>query len=491
MLYSETIWQEWCDRIEEDFKKKGYQHFDISFDFPSRKEELKKLISNPANISSYSFLPLIKIILRTPRFRYQDDEGELKLETKKRPISFASHFDTYIYSFYSFALNKIYQTHIHRENFDECVFAYRSDLGGKCNIQFAKEVFDYIKQKPTSVAIGLDITGYFDNIDHILLKEKWCKVLNINMLPPDQYKVFRSLTKYAYVNKSSFLKHFKINLKKEKKKKATLLDYIEGKRFKDKFLKIREENLIVTNSTCEILADKTKRYYGIPQGSSISALLSNIYLLDLDNKMNELAKNNDFLYRRYCDDIIIVCNPENAVKFEELLVLELEANHLKIQEKKLEKVLFNKDSKGNFRGFDLKKMEEKNILVLTNENEKSFYKSLQYLGFEYNGKNILIRPSSLSRYFRKMKSRITKTLLMTYGKKSKGDKIFKQQLFHRYTHLGKRNFLHYAYNSSKAFYKNSQGEIKIGMNSLAIKRQLKRHFTILIETIKQKSKRFK
>ena len=76
---------------------------------------------------------------------------------------------------------------------------------------------------------------------------------------------------------------------------------------------------------------------------------------------------------------------------------------------------------------------------------------------------------------------------MAYSNKSKSDKIWKEQLFHRYTHLGKRNFIKYAYNASKDFYTNSKGEIKEGMNSLAIKKQVRRHFSILMKILEDKN----
>ena len=76
---------------------------------------------------------------------------------------------------------------------------------------------------------------------------------------------------------------------------------------------------------------------------------------------------------------------------------------------------------------------------------------------------------------------------MSYSDKSKKEKILKKQIFERYSHLGKRNFLSYAINSSKEFYSNSKGVKKEGMNSLSIKRQLTSHFSILEQYIKDKS----
>ena len=76
---------------------------------------------------------------------------------------------------------------------------------------------------------------------------------------------------------------------------------------------------------------------------------------------------------------------------------------------------------------------------------------------------------------------------MAYSDNGKTNKIWKEQLFHRYSHLGKRNFIKYAYNAANEKYKNSKGIEKIGMNSPAIKRQLRRHFSILVETLKSKN----
>ena len=69
--------------------------------------------------------------------------------------------------------------------------------------------------------------------------------------------------------------------------------------------------------------------------------------------------------------------------------------------------------------------------------------------------------------------------MMSYSSKGKSDKIFKKQLYERYSHIGKRNFLSYARNSAKKTYKNSKGDEYLGMDSKSIKRQLSAHFGII------------
>ncbi|RZJ68847.1 MAG: hypothetical protein EOO47_24495 [Flavobacterium sp.] len=159
---------------------------------------------------------------------------------------------------------------------------------------------------------------------------------------------------------------------------------------------------------------------------------------------------------------------------------------MKIQEKKAEVITFRKNFKGNYRGFDTKKIRNK----INTSNEQSHYKSLQYLGFEFNGQNIYIRPGSLSKYFRKAKGRILKSVKMAYGSNSKAGKILKKKIYDRYTHFGERNFITYAQNAAKISYTNSSGVIRDGLNSPSIRRQLSAHFTIIEREIKKKSAHF-
>jgi RNA-directed DNA polymerase len=139
------------------------------------------------------------------------------------------------------------------------------------------------------------------------------------------------------------------------------------------------------------------------------------------------------------------------------------------------------------RGYDALKIAS--LSAPDQINNPKFYKNLQYLGFEFNGQNIFIRQASLSRYFRKMKARVRRSIIMWKSKRRKSPELFMQQILHRYTHLGKRNFLTYAYNSSKKYYVNSLGKRREGMDSPAIRRQIARHFEILENEITKRSKK--
>ncbi|MFX1708817.1 reverse transcriptase domain-containing protein [Chitinophaga sp. CC14] len=503
-MYTTTIWDEWLtqelknyveiydkksDSYKKRYLKKGYLHFDERFWLPQRKKELRSLLEN--NLVSYnkitkkkeywSFSPFLKILLKTPRYKYQEDEGVYDLETKIRPICFASHIDSLIFGFYGFALTKVYEKYIKDHVFDECVLAYRSDLG-KCNIQFAKEVIDEVRSRKECGTIALDIKGYFDNIDHVILKEKWAKVLG-EKIPFDQYKLYKVLTEYSYVVKSHIYRHFKIIKQRQAIDPRTLLDFVPAQRRYEQFNILREHNLIVVNRRNKIGI----REKGIPQGSALSALLSNIYLIDFDEMMSRKAKAEGFVYRRYCDDILIICSIQDVDRLKSFTIDSIKSDYLlNIQDKKVETIVFKSNIKGKIRAFSHKKLVD-NARPITSKNEQRFYKSLQYLGFEFNGQDIFIRSSSVSRYYRKLKARVSKTVAMAYGKKGKADQIFKEKLLHRYTHLGKRNFLKYAYNAAGCTYINAQGETKDGLCAPSIKKQVSRHMNILINVLLTKN----
>lgn len=505
-LYSDERWQRFKDKFgntSAEFKLKKYPQLDPYFDFLNFSEQIQAKVCDPTlkAIRSHSFLPFLKILTKTPKYRYQEDKASYSLDTKVRPISFASHFDSYIYAYYSFALTEEYQSYLRDKDFKNCILAYRTDLGGLCNIQFAKEAFnrvnDHIHRRGRCTAIALDITGYFDNIDHGILKEKWCKILSVNELPIDQYKVFRSLTKYSYVNYISFLKHFDINLSQLKKQNVrwqSILDLLNetvtGPSFAEKFNFLRAKKLISTNQPKKNINTGELESRGIPQGSSMSSVLSNIYLIDFDEFVNKLSNKLDFSYRRYCDDLLIICNTADAEDISAIVLSEIKKYKLVIQTKKAERIDFALNSKGKIRGFNYKKMI-KNPGLLNPENESRLYKSLQYLGFEFNGQDVYVRPGSLSRFFQKMKGRITKTIMMSYSSRSRKEQIMKKQIFERYSHLGKRNFLSYVQDAAKKSYTKSSGIPRQGFDSPAIRKQLAHHFKIIEqEIIKTSEQRF-
>jgi hypothetical protein len=360
----------------------------------------------------HSFYPFLHIDLKVKRYK----KDKKTTVDKIRPIFYASHLDSLIYSWYAVLLNQKYEAYITAKGISDSVLAYRKikyDKGNKCNIHFAKEVFDFITTQKECVAIAFDIKSFFDTIDHSLLKESWQQILQESPLPEDHYKIFRSLTKYAYVERNKAFKTLGINLKR-KIDRHKFKRICDSENFRNK---IRGQNLII----------QYPKKFGIPQGSPLSSLLSNIYLANFDETVVEYIKNIGGLYRRYSDDMIVVCPSKNAEDIIKIMENEITKYKLEINGEKTEWIFF----------------EPKKDNSLTLNRAKSSKGLLQYLGFEFNGESMFIRSASISRYYRKMKRRIKKIKKLAIKHNYTGQ-VFKRRIYEENTHLGKKNFITYA-----------------------------------------------
>lgn len=136
--------------------------------------------------------------------------------TKIRPIRYASHLDGHIYGFYaSQILLPKYEKIVQENDLDKEILAYRtipeefkgdSTFHRSSNITMAKEVFEQIiKRKNNCIALAYDLKSFYDTIDHKKLKEAWCRVLGEDKLPDDHYNIYKSLTRYCYVDLKKFV----------------------------------------------------------------------------------------------------------------------------------------------------------------------------------------------------------------------------------------------------------------------------------------------
>ena len=388
----------WEDKEKESQKERTYLHFDQKTSI----SKAKKFVTSPEQVTSHCFYPFIQNTLITPRFKKDKITGERKWEKKQREIMYASHSDTLIYSYYNILLGLNYEKRLAKEEFKDSVIAYRKL--GRSNIDFAQEAFYKISNFGECVVLAFDVSDFFPGLDHQILKESWEFIMNFDDLRKarDHYNVYKSLTRFAYVEKRSLDSLFKVKEKRSEGKK--IFRYCSGKEFREK---VRANKLIKVNQEVK----------GIPQGSPISALLSNIYMYQFDRTVyDRVCKELNGIYRRYSDDILIVCKPDNAYELEEWIKKKINNDFkLVIQDKKTEKFsLENKDHKGILRPINLRTDKRQNV---------------QYLGFEYDGDHIFIRSSSISRYYRRMKKHIHITVKKARLKGS--EKVFKKKLLVR------------------------------------------------------------
>ncbi len=483
--------KQFVNRKEESKPKRTYIHFDKRR-HSSSLLGYKKLLLNPQKIAQASSWPFIKIEIDTLRYKRDKKTNQRKKEIKKRSVYYASHKDALIYSWYSYLLNEKYNNNLKKLGLDKCVYAYRKipvEAGSthhKCNIHFAEEIFSYISKRETCVALVTDITGFFDNLDHAYLKKEWCDLLGSlsSKLPGDHYFIFKNLTHFKYVDVEKLYKVLglknisKIDFKNKKTYQVLTRNNkeIESICSRNEFIeKVIKGNLLKGNEQKNKIKNSKRNgcRCGIMQGSPISATLSNIYMTSFDLGINKLVKSIGGIYRRYSDDIIVVCDPKNYEEVKNFVLTSINDYELEINPNKTDTTYFLRDKNGKLRGFK------------NNLNSNSNYKNLQYLGFEFNGQNIHIRSSSVSKYYRRMKSKTKKAVDMAWGKKSKTknseNDIFKKTLFKKYLYNGRRSFISYALRASKI------------MNSESIRKQLAGRFDIIKKTINYRTnkKKFK
>ncbi len=451
----EALFNSWVEKEKRASKarKRKYPHFDPKINFYKNIAFFNSYFSKKENVAQHSFYPFIRMVIETPRFKKTDEKDEngkaiRRIVPKSRPLAYAAHFDAYIYSYYSTLLTARYEIKARKWGIYDNVLAYLEK--GASNIEFAHEVFEHIKKKGQCVALAFDVSSFFDGLDHEHLKKMWGRVINRPKLPDDHFKVYKSLTDYTFVDKTDLEKEFP-HLVTNIKNKLHTKKICEPSEFRTR---VRKKGLIKRNPF-KIGVNESPRLgqmCGIPQGSPISACLSNIYMIEFDIRVNEFINSLNGLYRRYCDDIIVVVNIEDVVTARKFILDEIKRYHLEINDSKTEVTFFKTDSKGDLRAY----------------NDKEGYHNLQYLGFEFNGQNAYIRSSSMSRYFKRLTARIRENLKAAYGKNAIGDTVFRKNLYNRYTDKGDRNFISYAERAAvhmqsqtiEKQYKNSMKKVK-------------------------------
>ena len=438
------------------YKKKKYLHFDKRVDI-KEDEHMQAKIQDPSWVASYAFLPSIhfKIVFKKYiTLKKENGEKFKKKDKKPREIYYAAHKDSLIYKHYGDLLNNAYNDYASEKGIDDIAVAYRNNKRGKNNIDFAYEAFDFLLKQDQEIVIALDFTSFFDNIDHKSLKQKMKRVLNVEELSKDWYKIYKNITRHSYVEKEDieeFLldKYGKKKLKKIRSQLPQIMEPAEFREFKHGKIKVNQYS------------------FGIPQGSGMSAVCSNVHLIDFDKEVLQWAKQKhpDALYRRYYDDLILVIPATIAtVELLEEWKTELMAQidcykdeGLIIQEKKTELRLYR----------------DKTIY-----NEKMEVSPLDYLGFVLDRNLIRIREKSLFKYYARAYKKAKTSKRIAYATNRPGPK---RKLYDLYTHLGHK---YMGYGNFNAYAKKAHRMMNTLPCKSHIRKKTKRHWAKIHKTLK-------
>lgn len=449
----------------QNAKPASYAHFDRRVGLDTAWD----YITNPDKVKTHGFFPFIRY--DQIFYKVSNKKGTIEVKDKVRPICYSAHIDRCIYQYYSYMLNEKYNEYIRKEQISDCVVAYRNDLH-KNNIHFAKQAFDFIKQGECDVIIG-DFKSFFDYLDHDYLKFKMCEVLGEKFLPKDWYAVYKNITKYStwelidILRMNGLLTAYDIDEQQEAhriaiktgqtRRSRAMLKYFRG-RIKilnghnlDNY-KEYSEKLALTKE--EFKANKkeyvkpNKESFGIPQGSAISSVLSNVYMIDFDKKINGFIKEINGLYLRYSDDFIIVVpkNPDYNIDYvkdylrsavDDTRKLTLESNKTQVYSYKNNTIFNIKDP---------------------NNIEKS---KIDYLGFIFDGEQVTLRPKTVSKYYYRMYKKLN-NIVRCKGVTKKGRAVSYTKLYNSYTQKGRNGVYDREKFPRKVLLKNKNNPYKSG-----------------------------
>lgn len=395
--------QAWVDFIKRHNDAKSYAHFDkkVSLAMPS----IRRYVMNSSKIVTHSFYPFIHFTKKRSRYGKKGPK-------KPRELYYCSHLDRCVYQRYAFLLNYQYNIWASENDINNVAIAYRDNLR-KNNIDFAKNAFNTIRSFSQCFILVGDFTNFFDNLEHQYLKKMLCKVLKIDRLPDDYFSVFKNITRFSSWDWKDIVT-------------------AAGEKITEKGLrkKLNSKTTILTKEQFE----KNKKYIkknvsgiGIPQGSPISAVLSNIYMMEFDiNIKNYVAKKHG-TYMRYSDDFIIILPYAQESEIEDFKsdifsYVKSMNNLIDLQKDKTSYYIYKNET-------------------LYKNNEPS---DINYLGFLFDGKSIRIRPQSITKYYYRM-HRKAATIGRCHWISRNNKHISAKELYGTYSCNGERQtFIDYA-----------------------------------------------
>ncbi|MCM2404170.1 hypothetical protein NBH20_23600 [Rhizobium sp. S153] len=390
-VVASTHFPVWKPR-EKDVKR--YFHFD-RYVSPVLAE---KLANDPHYVATHSFFPLIRFHESWTKYRKVGKPRKKKV----RPLRYAAHLDAIIFAKYRADLASLYENELARRNLADVPVAYRQILDehgkAKSNIEIARDVFSVVRKLKDCVVTVVDIKSYFESLDHANIEKQWSNLIG-GTLPADHQSVFKAVTKYSVVDLDKVEQRLSllgtdINGVNRKSRRLRKIDVLRREGKKQLCTPQEFRSLIAGGDPAQpSLIQKNGFPFGIPQGTPISDLIANFYLIDFDEIMSQWAQALGGIYRRYSDDIVVVL-PRTSVFSPDEPKLRLQTeirkhgSKLEIQEKKVCVGEFVTNGLG---------IEWRHISGTSSRN------GLEYLGFEFDGMRVKIRNSTLSNAWRKMK----------------------------------------------------------------------------------------
>jgi Reverse transcriptase (RNA-dependent DNA polymerase) len=464
-------------------KNRGYLHITRQIDVYDNSEKVLSKIYNKHYVAKYAFFPLIHASIDERRYKnnppviqerchsYKDENGVTQKHIKKRPLHYATHMDALIFGYYAEILQGEYEKELTKNQaLSDCILAYRkikipNDKDGKCKstLHFANEVFSEIQnrgQNDDCVVLTFDIKSFFPSLNHNKLKEAWAKLIKEDKLPNDHFNVFKAATRFSYI----LLDDLRVSPKSDNRKagfdEKKLAQIRNRQGFNAFFESTQEFRQKIKNGDIKLhrfpfRKGKDNQPTGIPQGLPISAILANLYLLEFDKIVyQKIVKEYGGYYRRYSDDMVIICKKDNSETLKAFIESAIEDSLVEISRDKTEMFWF--------RNMALGKQTPRLTSIKLTKNRCIIEAPFTYLGFEFYGSKTLIKSANLAKFYRRMISTVkrkSKLALKIAEKEEKNPVIFKKRLHKIYVNANlsrTKTFLRH-----KKFIQNNLGDYRI------------------------------
>ena len=253
-----------------------YRHFGPDCDLATARS----VVESPQAVARHAFWPFVRYDKRVRRFDYTTGRKSIKV----RSVQYPAQLDANIFAYYAEQLAARYEQRLDALGLTDQVTAYRTL--GRSNVHFAAEAFAWVRDHAPCDVYCFDVSSFFDNLDHGLLKAAWCELIGESWLPADHFAVYTAVTRYAYVEREHLPKAL-----------------TEGEAVRKRYCTTSEFRSLRQRGELRVARNLEDR--GIPQGVQLSAVLSNLYMLEFDRRLAAEIERRGGLYRRYSDDILI------------------------------------------------------------------------------------------------------------------------------------------------------------------------------------------
>ena len=185
--------------------------------------------------------------------------------------------------------------------------------------------------------------------------------------------------------------------------------------------------------------------------------------MDFDKVVSKYLIGLDGKYFRYCDDMIFIFDASDKLKVEDLIKSEIQKLKLSINNAKTQEIEF----KNGLSTFNPMSINYKNPC------------KLQYLGLLFDGKNVYLRETGLSKYNRKLRKAIRMRSAhyrrLKVSQRQNGNSMYMRTLHTRFTYIGKRNYISYVFRVADIHKSNN------------VKKQVKGHYKLFNQYLAKKN----